>query len=304
MADPIETWRIEQFKNNVQHLLQEKGGKLRSTVTFAGDYAGKGAAPVDQMGETEAVDVSERYGDSPNMEVPTDRRWIYPIDSEWGKLVDDFDRVRLGIQPDGEYEKAGVMAMARREDRRILEKFFATAKSGESGGTNKSFAGGNEVAVNLTDPGVTPANTGLNKAKLLKAREILGANEVDLENEELYIAVTEKEVTDLFGYDTMTSVDFVEGRPISTGRLPALLGFNFVPFSSSTFTKLSLLAAGTASLPVWVKSGMHLGVWGERKIDVGPDPAKKFNQRIYMKQTMGATRLEEGKVVRILSYHA
>lgn len=304
MADPIETWRIEQFKNNVQHLLQERGGKLRSTVTFAGDYVGKGAAPVNQMGETKARRVTERYGDTPNMEVPMARRWIYPADWDWGKLIDDLDRLRLGIQPDGEYEKAGVMAMARAEDEEVLGSFFATSKAGENGGTNKTFPAGNEVAVNLTDPGVTPANTGLNHAKLLKARELLAAGKVDLEAEELFMAITEKEVTDLFGYNTTISVEFVEGKPVSTGRLPALYGFNFVPFSSSYLAELGLLGSGIASLPCWTKSGMHLGAWKENTIRVAESPGKRFNMQIYMRQTLGATRLEEGKVVRVLSYHA
>lgn len=304
MPDPIETWRIEQFSNTVEMLTQERGGKLRSAVTFKTGYSGKGAAPVNQVGETEAVFSSERYADTPNMETPLDRRWIYPRKAKWGKLIDDFDRALMGITPDGEFTQAGVMAMQRIEDVCIMESFFGPAKTGETGGTTKNFPAANDVAVNVVDPGETVADTGLNHTKLLKAREILAKGNVDLDMEELYIAITEREVTNLFGYNFTTSTEFVEGRPVSTGKLPPLYGFNFIPFSSQTFTKLGLLANGVASLPVWVKSGMHLGLWKDRTTRVRERDDKEFNVQIYMDEFMGATRLQESKVVRVFSSHA
>ena len=33
MAEAIPTWLISQFTSNVEHLLQDKGGRLRSAVT-------------------------------------------------------------------------------------------------------------------------------------------------------------------------------------------------------------------------------------------------------------------------------
>lgn len=303
MSDPIETWRIEQFKNTTEHLLQEMGGKLRSTVTFAGGYTGKAVAPVNQVGETKARRKTQRNQDTPNMATPLDRRWIYPVDWDWGDLIDSTDRVRLGIQPDGEYTQAGVRAMMRAEDEEILGMFFGTAKVGEIGGTSKNFPAANEVAVDVVDQGVTPDDTGMNHAKILKGREILAGNKVDLDSEELFMAITEKDVTDLFGYNVTTSIDFIDGKPVSTGKLPMLYGVKFVPFSSSYLTELGLISGTTADLPMWVKSGMHLGAWKEREIKVTERADKSFATQIYMCQTLGATRLQEGKVVRVKSFH-
>lgn len=301
MSDQIETWRIQQFRNTTEHLLQEMGGKLRSTVTFSGSYTGKAVSPVNQVGETKARRKTTRNQDTPIMGVPLDRRWVYPVDWAWGDMIDDMDRVRLGIQPDGEYTKAGTMAMQRAEDEEILGSFFGTAKTGEEGGTTKSFPAANEVAADIVDPGVTAASTGLNHAKILKGREILAGNKVDLDMEEIYMIITEKEVTELFGYNTTTSIDFVDGKPVSTGKLPPLYGVKFIPFSSSYLKEVGLITSDMADLPMWVKSGMHLGSWKERTIKVGEDTGKSFNTRIYMCQTLGATRLQEGKVVRVKS---
>lgn len=299
MADPIETWRILQFKDSVQHLLQEQGGKLRSAVTYDGSYTGKGARPVVQMGETAAIKVTERYGDSPNIDVPTDARWLFPVDYEWGKLVDSRDKLRLGMQPDGEYTKAGVNAMRRAEDVEILAALLGSAKTGEQGGTTTAFLSTNAVGV-----AVGGANTGLNHAKLRAVRKLLQKNKVDLDAEQLFMAITEEDVASLFGESATTSLDFVEGRPVSTGKLPQLYGFNFIPFSSDTLNALGYYdGSHTYTLPAWVKSGAHLGTWQDMTVTVAPDPTKKFIPRIYMQQTLGATRLEEKKVVKVSVYY-
>lgn len=300
--DPIETWRIQQFKNTVETLLQERGGKLRSTVTFSGGYVGKGARPVNQIGETEAEEDTGRYQDSPNMHIDTDARWLFPRRWRWGKLIDDVDRVQTGIAPDGEFTKAGVQAMERVEDRAILEAFFGVAKAGENGATNMAFPSANEVGVQVGGGG---SDTGMNHEKLREGLKKLAGNFVEIEGEEKYLIITEHEWAQLFGINTTVSVDFVEGRPISSGKLPPLYGLNIVPFASATLRKHGLIsAANVASLPLWCKSGMHLGAWKERETKVGPDPTKEFNIRIFMRQIANATRLQEGKVIRVLSKHS
>ena len=44
------------------------------------------------------------------------RRRIAPYDYEWGDLVDREDKVRLLIDPESNYAKAGGMAMERSKD--------------------------------------------------------------------------------------------------------------------------------------------------------------------------------------------
>jgi hypothetical protein len=115
--------------------------------------------------------------------------------------------------------------------------------------------------------------------------------------------LTENEEYDLFGTNVTISADFVDGRPVSTGVLPRLMGFNFITFSSTTLANLGLISGQITSLPAWVRSGMHLGTWRDLRVNVGPDPSKKFNQRIYMLEQMGATRLDENKVIKVQTSH-
>ena len=67
------------------------------------------------------------------------------------------------------------------------------------------------------------------------------------------------------------------------------------------------VAAGTneVNVPVWAMSGMHLGVWNDMQasISVRHDIQGEPYQA-YVKQSLGATRIDEKKVFNIESYRA
>jgi len=55
-------------------------------------------------------------------------------------------------------------------------------------------------------------------------------------------------------------------------------------------------------VPVWAKSGMHLGVWGDIQTSISQRHDLQGEPwQAYVKMTMGATRLEEDKIVKILA---
>ena len=67
------------------------------------------------------------------------------------------------------------------------------------------------------------------------------------------------------------------------------------------------VCAGTneVTLPVWCRSGMHLGIWGDVKNSVSQRRDLQGEPwQLYTTMTIGATRLEEDKVYAIESYRA
>jgi hypothetical protein len=283
------------------------GGRLRSTVTFKGDYQGKQAATVNYLGETEPVETTERYGDTPNMELNHERRWVRPRKFHWGKLVDTDDELFTGIGPQGKYVEAAGKGFARVEDRVILASFFKDAYTGELGATTESWAddtsGAGENVVGVAEGG---ANTGLNMAKLSKAIRLLGNFNVDVDSEEIHMAITWQEWADIFALTAVTtSSDYVDGRPFSTGKLPTMFGINFHIFAEATFEKVTDLAvaANVRVCPMWTKSGMHLASWQDRTTAIARRIDKQNKPQIYMDQFYNATRLEPGKVIKVKTYH-
>lgn len=288
---------VQQFSANQALLLQIQGSKLANKVT-TGAYIGEQASPVDQYGAVEMAEVTGRFTPMPRVDVDTARRWVLPSDWDLPQMIDQFDKLRLITDPASMYVMNSVNAAGRQKDRLILEAFFGTAKTGKSGSDNTSFTAANEV-----DVAVGGANSRLNVAKIKAVRELMEANYIDFEVEEAFIGITAKDHASLLNEIQIISSDFNGNAPIlKDGKVVSFLGFTFV---QTELIEQELAGTNEVTLPVWVKSGMHLGMWNDmvntvsQRNDLRGEP-----WQLYTKMTAGATRLEENKVYGIESYRA
>ena len=285
MSDQINTAFVQQYATNVAHLLQQKGSKLRDSVTN-GTATGKAAKVVEQVGAVNAVKRTTRHADTPLISTPHSARWTFPVDYEWADLIDDQDKVRMLINPQSPYAVNGAYAMGRAIDDEILGAFFATSKTGENGSTDESFTG-QEVAIDGT--------TNLTIDQLLEGKRILMANEVDLDNDTIYMAITAEQHEDLLGMADIKTIDSNSTKVLVDGRVRAFLGINFITIERIPGE------ADPYPLPMWAKSGVHLTVWNDITTKISEREDKSYATQVYVKGTFGATRLELGKVVRILA---
>ncbi len=298
MSVNIPTHYVQQFSTNVALLLQQKGSKLRGAVTV-GSYVGKQASPVDQIGAVEAQQVTSRFAPMGRVDAAVDRRWVTPTDYDLPQLIDTFDKLRLITDPESVYVVNAQMALGRKMDARIIAAFLGSAQTGEQGGTATSFTAGNEV-----DVAVGGTNSRLNVAKLLAVRELMMANHIDFDNEEIFCGLTAKDNTALLNEAQVVSSDFNGGvKPVlQDGKVIQFLGFKFIHCEL-----IESLNAGTneVNIPVWVKSGMHLGVWNDIQASVSKrNDLQGEPYQAYVYGSFGATRLEENKVYNIESYRA
>lgn len=297
MSVNLPTHYVQQYSTNINLLLQQKGSKLRGAVT-TGSHVGKQASPVDQIGKIEMQSVNSRFAPMGRVDAPTDRRWVYPSDFDLPQLIDSFDKLRLITDPASAYVNNAVMAAGRQFDRLICSAFTGTAKTGESGGTSTSFDSGNEV-----DVAVGGTNSKLNVAKIKAVKEIMMANHIDFDMEEAYIGITAADHASLLNEIQVISGDFNGGAPVlRDGKIDSFLGFRFI---HCELIETALAGSNEVTLPVWVKSGMYLGMWNDiqnsvsKRNDLQGEP-----WQLYTIMTSGATRLEEDKVYAIESYRA
>jgi hypothetical protein len=291
MSFNVTTHFVQQYTTNVQLLLQQKGSKLRGTVS-TGSYSGKAAKAVEQVGAVNAQKRTQRHGDTPLISTPSDARWIYPVDYEWADLIDDQDKLRMLIDPQSSYAQNGAYALGRAMDDEIISAFFGTSKTGENGSTNTSFATGTQqIAVATGSTGAT----GLNIAKLREAKKILMENEVDIDNEQLFCVITAEQHDDLLNEAQAISLDYNTRPVLVDGRITAFMGFNFVHCE-----RLGVDASSYRRVPVYAKSGVHLGMWNDINTQISERADKGYSTQVYCKGTFGATRTEEKKVVEIL----
>jgi hypothetical protein len=297
MSVNIPTHYVQQYSTNIALLLQQQGSKLRDAVSV-GSYVGKQSSPVDQIGKVEMQTVTSRFAPMNRVDAPTDRRWVLPSDFDLPQLIDSFDKLRLITDPESAYVRNAVLAAGRKMDQVICAAFTGTARTGETGSTNTSFAAANEV-----DVAVGGANSRLNVAKLREVKRLMMANHVDFDLEEAYVGITASDHDALLGEIQVVSSDFNGGMPVlRDGRIMEFMGFRFI---HCELIEQSLAGTNEVTLPVWVKSGMHLGMWNDiqNSISIRHDLQGEPWQ-VYTQMTVGATRLEENKVYAIESYRA
>jgi hypothetical protein len=121
---------------------------------------------------------------------------------------------------------------------------------------------------------------------------------VDVDNEELYCVVTAKQYRNLLNEIQAVSMDFTDKPVLVNGKITEFMGFKFVPCQRLT-TGTDDAAGTSRQIPVYAKSGMHLGIWNDINSSVDKRPDKSNSTQVYSKMTVGATRVEEGKVVKI-----
>ena len=291
MSIQITTAFIQQYRANVEHLVQQKGSRLRPLVRTETQNAEFDF--YDRIGATSAQEVTGRHQDTPLINVPHDRRRVSLRDFDWADLIDRPDRIRMLIDPTSPYSQNAAYALGRKMDEVILDAAFGSVYTGKTGSSTVSFPAGQQVAVDYVETG-SAANSGLTIGKLRRAKQILDQNEVD-PTERRYIAMTAKQMTDLLRTTEVTSADFNTVRALVQGEINSFMGVEFV--------RTELVRTNASShrrCLAWCQSGLLLAVGQDIVTDIGPRRDKRNSTQVYVSASFGATRMEEEKVVEII----
>ena len=287
MSNQITTAFVQQYSNNVQMLSQQKGSLLRSAVDVE-TVVGKNSF-FDQVGAVSAVKRLTRHADTPNMETPHARRRVSLSDYEYSDLIDNQDKIRMLVDPTSAYAQAAAMALGRAQDDEIIAALSGTAFTGETGSTSTVLPAAQKITESGTD--------GLTIAKLRSAKEILDSASVD-PSIPRYIAVSPKQITDLLGTTEVTSSDFNTVKALANGEVNSFLGFNFIVSNRLTSASSKRLCL------VWAMDGCKMAIGQDLMTRIDERADKGYAHQVYVCQSIGATRMEEEKVVTIQAHEA
>lgn len=282
MSTQITTAFVQQFSSNVQMLSQQMGSLLRSAVDVETVNGEK--AFFDQVGSASAVLRTSRAQDTPIVDTPHSRRMVTMSDYEYADLIDSQDRVRLLIDPTSTYARAAAAAMGRSADDVIIAALYGDAKTGKDGSTTTSFPSSNQIAA---------ASGGLTIAKLVEAKQKLDEESVD-PSIPRFIACAPKQISDLLNNTTVTSADFNTVRALATGAISEFVGFRFI-----VTNRLPVDGSSDRRVFAWAQDGMKLAMGKEPTSKIDERPDKSYSTQVYYCQTLGATRMEEAKVIEI-----
>ena len=286
MSSQITTAFVEQYSANIQMLSQQMGSLLRDAVRNE-SVVGKDAY-FDQIGKVTAILKTSRHSDTPQIDTPHSRRRVSLADYEFADLIDQQDKVRLLIDPTSSYAKAAAYAMGRAMDDVIIAAALGSANTGVSGGTAVALPAGNIVAANT-------GGTGMNIAKLAAAKQILDAGDVD-PSIKRHIVVSPAEIADLLNNTTVTSSDFNTIKALVQGEIDSFMGFKF-----HVSNRLVDNGAANTQCIAFAEDGIFLGVGKDVTARIDERSDKSYATQVYYCQTIGATRMEEAKVVSVLA---
>ena len=282
MSVQITTAFVEQYKSNVFHLAQQKGSKLRDAVRTE-SVVGKSHF-FERIGSTAAVKRTSRHADTPRVDTPHSRRKVTMDDYDWADLIDDSDKVRLLISPQSEYAKAGAYAMGRTMDDVIIAAATGNAFGGVSGGSTIALPAGQKIA---------HGSTGLTIAKLISAKETLDAANVD-PDEGRTIVCSAKQISDLLGTTQITSSDFNSVKALVQGDIDTFMGFKFIRSE-----RLGLDGNNNRQVLAFTNTSMGLALGKDIQTKISERADKNYSTQVYLCMTIGATRVEDEKVVEI-----
>jgi hypothetical protein len=282
MSVQITTAFVEQYKSNVFHLAQQKGSKLRDAVRTE-SIVGKSHF-FERIGSTAAVKRTSRHADTPRVDTPHSRRKVTMDDYDWADLIDDSDKIRMLISPQSEYAKAGAYAMGRTMDDVIIAAATGNAFGGVSGGSTIALPAGQKIA---------HGSTGLTIAKLISAKEKLDAANVD-PDEARVLVCSAKQISDLLGTTQITSADFNSVKALVQGDIDTFMGFKFIRSE-----RLGTDSNGNRQVLAFTNTSMGLALGKDIQTKISERADKNYSTQVYLCMTIGATRVEDEKVIEI-----
>jgi hypothetical protein len=281
----IDAALVKQFNANVEILSQQKGSKLRNAVRLKTGVVGEDTY-IDQIGKTSAVKRTTRHADTPIVDTEYQRRKISMVDYDWADLIDKADKLKMLADPTSEYVMNASYALGRAIDDEIITKAFATAYIGKEGAATVSFPSANVVAVGAS---------GLTLAKLLSAKAILDAADVD-EEEPRFIAVCAKQLQDLLNTTEVKSADYNTIKALVKGEIDTFVGFKFIRISTSL---VDVDSNSYRRVIAWAKNGLGLAIAKDIQTEITQRADKNFATQVYATIGIGASRVDEDKVVEI-----
>jgi hypothetical protein len=231
--------------------------------------------------------------------IPSDstlaKRWVRPVGYDQVTWIDEHDHIALGDlpAPQSEHVQQHSMAAKRTIDEVIIAALEGTSYIGETGVTEVTMGAGNKVAVDYVLSGST-ANSGLTLGKLTRAKYLLDKEEVPQDNR--YFIHTAKQLQDLLANVVeVKSSDYAEVKALVDGKVTRFMGFDFV------MTELLTLVTATdvRTCIAYHRDGVLLGSGTEKKVHIDILPGNNHTVQIRTVIHLGATRMEEERVVLV-----
>lgn len=279
MAD-VDTLFTTQWGDTITQLSQQKLSLFESRVMVKPGVIGE-RTTMEQLGAITLEKKTVRHAPTPRQDANHQRRWITLFDYRMALWFDTEDELKALLDPRNAYNQGFVYAMNRAKDDEVIAAALATAYYGKAG-----------TSTQANTQSIAAGGAGLTIDKMRTAQEYFLDGNVDVD-EPKFLAISPDEHTDLLKLTEVISQDYNRGYVLESGMVKRFMGFEII-----VSTRLG--TSGGNQCIAWSKSGIGLAIAKNATLRASELPANDYAWQGYASIGIGATRLEEAKVVEIL----
>ena len=272
-----------QATGALELVLQQEVSLLRQHVEVQ-MMEGDDSTVINQVGEAPAQVLTGRHQDTVWGNIDHTVRHAHPDTYQGTALLSTVDQLKTMTRPTNAYIRAIAGGIGVKTDQEIIRAALQPAMTGRQGTTAIALPTSQKIA---------HGGTGLTLIKLRQAMLKFRRAKVNTDNTKLYMYVDPEQLNDLLGTVETTSADFNNVQALIAGTLKYFMGFNFV--MTTELPKTSRIRSCVA----YAAGGLVLGDWEKVQLTIDRLPTKNNEIGVIGRQTLGATRTQEKKVVQI-----
>lgn len=297
--DQITAAQRLEYTNNVALALQQTRNYLDMTATYQPNLKGKAARVIELFGATEG-EFDKPRGSTIQPEGGTiEQVWCRPRRLNTKPFIlEAEDDIKNATNYSSSYVQRDAATLARMKNKIMADALFSARILGEDAGETQAYSNPNGSVAKNYVPSGSPADSGLTVPKIVKGLELLELAEVDVENEEIFLAVTSPQITNLYNELMFVNKDYRDRAIIDEARksVREILNVKILRLPGQYLTKSST----DRTTVMWAKSGLHYGDFKpvestlERSVE-------RYNRVVgFSEMWCGATRSEDAKFVQII----
>lgn len=325
MGDNIEIPKhyADMFSANVFYLAQQVKGAIAPYVRQEQHAAGAETVFYDSFRKTRVNKRTERAQQTKLVEVDRDRRAVRADWYDWATVIDKIDTAKTIHKPDNPLVKIATWAFTVNKDEVTYEAMLGTAYTGRKGLDPVVFPDEQVVvAFDPKDPATVNNIKPLNIATLARVKRKFREKEVGsqagmLPGAGFHFALKPGQIEQMLNDPMITTIDRNSVKALVSGDVDSFMGFVFHewngietsnvafqynPETGALATGTGTISSGTAEYDrcvAWYTDGVLLSVGQGLRTKFGERADLSHVKQIYMDSHLGATRMEEEKVIEI-----
>jgi hypothetical protein len=294
---------VRQYSDTFMHVYQQMTSELEGTVRNETQQAE--FKFWDFIGKTSVQWDRARGSKTPRISTPHSRRRCSMRVATWADTTGDMDKIQAMKDPTSDYIKAGVAAMQRAKDERILEGLGAIAYTGKEGNIAINHYDIGECRVVLGDgtfategaieTGTT--ETGLTLAKIAACGKFM--DNASVPQSDRYIVANTDQKWYLIGSTKVTNSDYAAVKALVNGQINTYLGFTFKWLPSDRFA-VNTVDTGCYDCFAYQRDAILLTKGKDITTRVSELPDENYDVQAFAEMMIGAVRLQGPGVVKLL----